>query len=77
MQADDATRKRMTEFCLREAKQHDDCVVAYRAALSSAAHLCDQVAREATTAARRESAKACGDLIWSVYEQIAPEVRNQ
>ena len=40
------------------------------AALTSAAHLCDQVSREATRAAERKAAKACGDFIWSVADAV-------
>lgn len=72
--ADLTVRQKMIEFCEREVEHHKqagDTTVAYLAALSSAAHHCDQVAKErGRSEYARKSAKACGDFIWDVYETI-------
>lgn len=62
-------RADMTEFCLREAASSDH-VGAYIAALTSAAHLCDQISNEATRQAERVAAKQCGDFIWTVADAV-------
>ena len=64
-------RDDMIEFCRREIHYGD--MNAYIAALTSAAHLCDQVASEATRAAARKAAKDCGDFIWRVADEMKRE----
>lgn len=64
-------RDEMIEFCRREI--HCGDMSAYIAALTSAAHLCDQVASEATRAAERKAAKDCGDFIWRVADEMKRE----
>lgn len=44
--------------------------IAYVSALTSAAHLCDQISREAARKAERDAAKKCGDLIWSIADAV-------
>lgn len=63
-------RNKMRDFCLREFDQVRGDDVAYVSALTSAAHLCDQISREATRQAERDAAKKCGDLIWSVADAV-------
>lgn len=68
---DEATRAKMIEFCVREARDAKDPQVAYISALTSIAHLCDQVARESKKkSARADAAKACGDFVWSVADAV-------
>lgn len=79
---DDATRAKMIDFCVREAREASDPHVAYISALTSVAHLCDQVARENTKRKgdrpRGEAARACGDFIWSVADAVkADRVKKQ
>lgn len=63
-------RKQMTEFCMREVGNAREPQSAYIAALTSAAHLCDQISREAKKAAERKAAKECGDFIWAVADAV-------
>jgi len=68
-------RSEMTEFCVREAVGYNfDC---YIAALTSVAHLCDQVSREAARKAERDAAKNCGDFIWSVADAVKAKREEQ
>lgn len=64
-------RDDMIEFCRREIRNGD--ANAYISALTSAAHLCDQVAREASRKAVRDAAKDCGDFIWRVADEMKLE----
>jgi hypothetical protein len=64
-------RADMTEFCRREMRSGD--MNAYIAALTSAAHLCDQISREAKRKSERTAAKACGDFIWQVADAMKAE----
>lgn len=70
-------RAEMTEFCLREFANVTEPAHAYIAALTSAAHLCDQIAREATRKAEKVAAAACGDFIWQVADRIKAERRDR
>lgn len=63
-------RAQMTEFCIREFGSYKEPQSAYIAALTSAAHLCDQISREAKRAAERIAAKECGDFIWAVADAV-------
>lgn len=63
-------RQEMTEFCDREMVNASKPMDAYIAALSSAAHLCDQVARESTRSAERLAATKCGDFIMDVHKAM-------
>ena len=63
-------RKDMIEFCVREEQGITSTRHAYIAALTSAAHLCDQISRESTRAAERDAAKKCGDFIWTVADAV-------
>lgn len=63
-------REEMTQFCVREERNIQSPRHAYIAALTSAAHLCDQISREATRAAERKAAKDCGDFIWAVADAV-------
>lgn len=76
-----ATREKMIDFCKREIEIHKhqgDTTVSYLAALSSAAHHCDQVAKERHKSKyARDAAKACGDFIWEVYEAIKVDHFNR
>ena len=69
-------REEMKEFCLREVARSKD-PQAYVSALSSAAHLCDQVSREAGRKAVREAATECGNFIWEIYEAARGEAARQ
>lgn len=66
----DQIRDDMTAFCVREAGNASTPRHAYIAALTSAAHLCDQVSREARRASERKAAKDCGDFIWAVADAV-------
>jgi hypothetical protein len=63
-------REQMIEFCVREVGNARQPHHAYIAALTSAAHLCDQISREAKKAAERRAAKDCGDFIWAVADAV-------
>jgi len=66
----------MTKFCVEEAKNAQGWN-AYVAALTSAAHLCDQIASESPRSCEREAAKKCGDFIWSIADAVKAEKVNQ
>lgn len=63
-------RRDMTAFCVREEQGIVCPRHAYIAALTSAAHLCDQISREATRAGEQKAAKDCGDFIWAMADAI-------
>jgi len=70
----------LTKFCCEEAKNAsgwNDTHLAYVAALTSAAHLCDQIASESPRSCEREAAKKCGDFIWSIADAVKAEKVNQ
>lgn len=73
----DEVRRKMVEFCLREFSQHLNCSPAYISALTSAAHICDQVSAEATRRADKEAAKACGDFLWTIADACKAAKRSK
>ena len=69
-QTPEEVRDQMRDLCLREYASMRGDDAAYVSALTSAAHLCDQISREATRQAMRHAARQCGDLIWSVADAV-------